>query len=192
MTKEEKDKQEQPFLYATIDGRKERVGNFRVEPPGLFRGRGEHPKMGRLKKRILPKDVIVNLGEKAPVPPSPIPGHKWGEVYLFAPLASPFSRALNLSCTHADYTHLQLSVPGVRTNSALVALGFELANRAHATRGSTAQAIGTEGPYHLVVSVSVSTRLSLFFPLGEELSGVCGLRAGDPQPHGDVAGRLEG
>jgi len=48
------------------------VGNFRVEPPGLFRGRGEHPKMGRLKKRILPKDVIINLGEKAPVPPSPI------------------------------------------------------------------------------------------------------------------------
>ena len=25
------------------------VGNFRVEPPGLFRGRGEHPKMGKLK-----------------------------------------------------------------------------------------------------------------------------------------------
>ena len=25
------------------------VGNFRVEPPGLFRGRGEHPKMGKIK-----------------------------------------------------------------------------------------------------------------------------------------------
>lgn len=25
------------------------VGNFRVEPPGLFRGRGEHPKMGLIK-----------------------------------------------------------------------------------------------------------------------------------------------
>ena len=37
-----KDELEAPFLYATIDGRKEKVGNFRVEPPGLFRGRGQH------------------------------------------------------------------------------------------------------------------------------------------------------
>jgi hypothetical protein len=29
------------------------VGNFRVEPPGLFRGRGEHPKMGLIKVRQL-------------------------------------------------------------------------------------------------------------------------------------------
>jgi hypothetical protein len=32
-----------------LDGRKEKIGNFRVEPPGLFRGRGEHPKKGFLK-----------------------------------------------------------------------------------------------------------------------------------------------
>lgn len=29
------------------------IGNFRVEPPGLFRGRGEHPKMGKLKARAV-------------------------------------------------------------------------------------------------------------------------------------------
>lgn len=29
----------------------QQVGNFRVEPPGLFRGRGEHPKMGMIKAR---------------------------------------------------------------------------------------------------------------------------------------------
>jgi hypothetical protein len=40
--------------------------------------------MGRLKKRILPKDVIINIGEKAPIPPCPIPGHKWGEVQHLA------------------------------------------------------------------------------------------------------------
>jgi DNA topoisomerase-1 len=32
-----------------VDGRKEKIGNFRVEPPGLFRGRGDHPKTGMLK-----------------------------------------------------------------------------------------------------------------------------------------------
>lgn len=42
------------------------VGNFRVEPPGLFRGRGDHPKMGKLKARIYPRDITINIGE-APV-----------------------------------------------------------------------------------------------------------------------------
>jgi hypothetical protein len=47
--KAEKDKLEEPFAYCQLNGRKEKVGNFRVEPPGLFRGRGEHPKKGSLK-----------------------------------------------------------------------------------------------------------------------------------------------
>lgn len=40
---------EAPYAICIIDGMKEKVGNFRVEPPGLFRGRGNHPKKGKLK-----------------------------------------------------------------------------------------------------------------------------------------------
>lgn len=47
--KKAKDELEAPYTHCTLDGRKEKVGNFRVEPPGLFRGRGEHPKKGSLK-----------------------------------------------------------------------------------------------------------------------------------------------
>lgn len=47
--KKSKDELEAPYTHCTLDGRKEKVGNFRVEPPGLFRGRGEHPKKGSLK-----------------------------------------------------------------------------------------------------------------------------------------------
>ena len=47
--KAKKDELEAPFTHCIIDGRKEKVGNFRVEPPGLYRGRGEHPKKGTLK-----------------------------------------------------------------------------------------------------------------------------------------------
>lgn len=47
--KAEKDKLEEPFKTCLLDGRKEKVGNFRIEPPGLFRGRGDHPKKGALK-----------------------------------------------------------------------------------------------------------------------------------------------
>ena len=44
-----KDALEAPYTHCMLDGRKEKVGNFRVEPPGLFRGRGDHPKKGKLK-----------------------------------------------------------------------------------------------------------------------------------------------
>ena len=47
--KKQKDEMEAKYTACTLDGRKEKVGNFRIEPPGLFRGRGEHPKKGALK-----------------------------------------------------------------------------------------------------------------------------------------------
>ncbi|CAL5207979.1 unnamed protein product [Lathyrus oleraceus] len=78
--KEEKMKQEEKYMWAIVDGVKEKVGNFRVEPPGLFRGRGEHPKMGKVKRRITPNDVIINIGKDAPIPECPIPGESWGEI----------------------------------------------------------------------------------------------------------------
>ncbi|KAJ1267320.1 hypothetical protein BS78_07G047000 [Paspalum vaginatum] len=78
--REEKLKQEEKYMWAVVDGVKEKVGNFRVEPPGLFRGRGEHPKMGKLKRRIQPSDITINIGKGAPVPECPIPGERWKEV----------------------------------------------------------------------------------------------------------------
>jgi len=78
--REEKLKQEEKYMWAVVDGVKEKVGNFRVEPPGLFRGRGEHPKMGKLKRRIQPSDITINIGKGAPVPECPIPGESWKEI----------------------------------------------------------------------------------------------------------------
>ncbi|KAF2013319.1 hypothetical protein BU24DRAFT_424331 [Aaosphaeria arxii CBS 175.79] len=77
--KAEKDAAEAPFMYCTWDGRKQKVGNFRVEPPSLFRGRGEHPKTGRVKKRVLPEQITINIGKEAKVPDPPA-GHRWKEV----------------------------------------------------------------------------------------------------------------
>ncbi|KAI1499170.1 putative DNA topoisomerase 1 [Biscogniauxia marginata] len=77
--KAERDKLEAPYMYCKWDGRKEKVGNFRVEPPGLFRGRGEHPKTGKVKKRVMPEQVTINIGKGAKVPPPP-EGHKWKSV----------------------------------------------------------------------------------------------------------------
>lgn len=77
--KEERMKIEEPFQFCKWNGRKEKVGNFRVEPPSLFRGRGEHPKTGKIKKRVLPEQVTINIGKGATVPAPPT-GHKWKAV----------------------------------------------------------------------------------------------------------------
>ncbi|EAW23408.1 DNA topoisomerase 1 [Aspergillus fischeri NRRL 181] len=77
--KAEKDAAEAPYMYCLWDGRKQKVGNFRVEPPALFRGRGEHPKTGRVKARVQPEQITINIGKDAPVPPPP-EGHRWKEV----------------------------------------------------------------------------------------------------------------
>ncbi|KAJ3091530.1 DNA topoisomerase 1, partial [Quaeritorhiza haematococci] len=77
--KDEKAKIDDQYGWAVLDGRKEKVGNFRIEPPGLFRGRGEHPKTGSLKLRVMPEQVTINIGKTAKVPEPP-PGHKWEKV----------------------------------------------------------------------------------------------------------------
>ncbi|GBF98695.1 DNA topoisomerase-like [Raphidocelis subcapitata] len=71
--KEEREAKEAKYKFAL-------VGNFRVEPPGLFRGRGEHPKMGKVKKRVYPRDITINIGKDAPIPEHPYPGQRWKEV----------------------------------------------------------------------------------------------------------------
>jgi DNA topoisomerase-1 len=37
-------------------------------------------KMGKLKKRIRPCDITINIGKEAPIPECPIPGERWKEV----------------------------------------------------------------------------------------------------------------
>ncbi|KAA1473919.1 hypothetical protein DENSPDRAFT_840460 [Dentipellis sp. KUC8613] len=77
--KKNKDEAEAKYTTCLLDGRKEKVGNFRVEPPGLFRGRGDHPKKGALKLRVHPEDITLNIGKDAPVPTPNVPG-KWKSV----------------------------------------------------------------------------------------------------------------
>ena len=86
MSKEEKEQiknkrkeEEKKFTIAIVNGKEQPVGNFRMEPPGIFLGRGCHPKLGRIKRRIYPEDIIINIGKDAKVP-NPIPGHKWERV----------------------------------------------------------------------------------------------------------------
>lgn len=68
------------YKYAIVDGSKEAIDNYIVEIPSLFVGRGNHPLIGKIKKRIYPEDVIINIGKGEKIPEINITGHKWGGI----------------------------------------------------------------------------------------------------------------
>ena len=78
----EKEKEEEKYKVAMVDGKPQPVGNFRIEPPGIFIGRGCHPKLGTIKVRIEPKDVTINIGKGVPAPtlPSFYKDKKYGKI----------------------------------------------------------------------------------------------------------------
>ena len=87
MTKSEKElakniqiELDEPYKYCIIDGVQQQVGNFKIEPPGIFLGRGTHPKIGMIKKRIMPEDVTINLSKDSKIPVPNISGHSWGKI----------------------------------------------------------------------------------------------------------------
>jgi DNA topoisomerase-1 len=69
---EEQQKNGAAYQICYIDGKPEKVSNYCIEPPGLFRGRGEHPHIGRVKHRVVPEYVTINIGYDDPIPPCPI------------------------------------------------------------------------------------------------------------------------
>jgi len=77
--KEKQQEIEEPYKNCIIDGGQQKVGNFKIEPPGIFIGRGSHPKLGKIKKRIKPEDVSINLDKDAIIPKPNVPG-KWGDI----------------------------------------------------------------------------------------------------------------
>jgi DNA topoisomerase-1 len=80
--KEKKDEEEKKYKIAFVDGKEQMVGNFRMEPPGIFMGRGCHPKAGKIKKRILPEDITLNIDKESKIPelPSFYKDRKWGKI----------------------------------------------------------------------------------------------------------------
>src|ERR671920_1520229 len=66
--KQERERLKSIYGKAIVDGIEVEIANWLVEPPGLFMGRGQHPLRGKWKPRVRAQDVILNLGENAPVP----------------------------------------------------------------------------------------------------------------------------
>lgn len=78
--KERKDKDMLKTGFSLLDGHVEKVGNFRAEPPSLFRGRGKHPRTGVVKQRLEPDRVAINVGRDRAPPRCFEPGRSWSDV----------------------------------------------------------------------------------------------------------------
>jgi len=63
------------YGLAKVDSQTFDIANWMVEPPGIFMGRGKHPFRGKWKPRVYPRDIVLNLGEDAQVPPG-----EWGQI----------------------------------------------------------------------------------------------------------------
>lgn len=68
LIKKQKEELKEKHGYAIIDGRKIELLNYVIEPPGIFMGRPGHPMRGKVKFRINPEDVTINIDENSPVP----------------------------------------------------------------------------------------------------------------------------
>jgi DNA topoisomerase-1 len=88
MTKEERkqlaqsrkkirEERKERYGWARADGNRMEIGNYAVEPPGIFLGRGRNPMRGRWKPAVTSRDVTLNLSPDAPTPPGEWAGREW-------------------------------------------------------------------------------------------------------------------
>ena len=66
---------DEKYKFVYKDGEKFSIGQVFVEPPGIFMGRGVHPLTGKIRQRILPKDITINTSE-----PEKFLGGGWANV----------------------------------------------------------------------------------------------------------------
>src|SRR5690606_15311421 len=70
MTKEEKKEEKKQkeaikdlYGYAIVDDIKIPLGNYTIQPPGLYIGHGNTPLRGKIKKRTSPSDITLNVSK---------------------------------------------------------------------------------------------------------------------------------
>ena len=76
-----KEEYDEKYKYAQVNGKTELI-SYKVEPPGIFLGRGgcDNPLLGKLKKRLYPEDFTINISEDAAIPIHNVPEHNWGNI----------------------------------------------------------------------------------------------------------------
>jgi DNA topoisomerase-1 len=94
-SKEEKNKEKADreilkniYGYAVVDGKKQQIGSYVMEPAGIFIARGDSKNLGLWKYRPTPETININCSSNPPLPPE---GHTWKKVECNHNLLAPFS-----------------------------------------------------------------------------------------------------
>jgi len=74
-----KEQKKEIYGFAIVDGKKQPLGSYMIEPPGILFSRGAPKIHGHWKYRVQPEDVIINWCSDKPAPKAPA-GHHWKEV----------------------------------------------------------------------------------------------------------------
>jgi len=75
--KKVREERKEHYGWAIVNDARMEIGNYAVEPPSIFMGRGKHPMRGRWKPAVTTKDVTLNLSPEAPIPPGEWAGREW-------------------------------------------------------------------------------------------------------------------
>ena len=63
--KKVREERKEHYGWAIVNDARMEIGNYAVEPPSIFMGRGKHPMRGRWKPAVTTKDVTLNLSPDA-------------------------------------------------------------------------------------------------------------------------------
>lgn len=78
--KEENARIKEEYGFAIVDGKKQPLNTYILEPEGIYMGRGASPLRGMWKYALTPEDVEINyIGPKENCPKAP-DGHEWKNV----------------------------------------------------------------------------------------------------------------
>jgi DNA topoisomerase I len=75
--KAEREELKEKYGHATLNGERVELGNYMVEPSGIFMGRGKHPLRGKWKDGAGQSDITLNLSPDAPRPVGEWAGIVW-------------------------------------------------------------------------------------------------------------------
>lgn len=62
--KEEKEQLLKKYGYAKVDGKRIKIGSVSTQIPNVFIGHGEAPLRGKIKRRIVKSDVVLNMSKE--------------------------------------------------------------------------------------------------------------------------------
>jgi DNA topoisomerase I len=153
----------QQFGQALVDGSLIQLGNYIVEPSGIFMGRGKHPLRGRWKEGARQQDITLNLSSDAPRPPG-----EWAEI-LWQPESLWVARWQDKLSGKMKYVWLHDTAPvKQKREAAKFDRAYSLHVRLEEVRGQIEQDLAIPDPKRRMIAAACYLIDTLCLRVGDE------------------------